>query len=176
MSWISLHCGCLPLIIQTILDDYLYLFGHWKRYPKQHPNAYRQFLKGRFTTQNGIRKFSSISDDHAHEQNNTIVTVTGEPIGIFDSPIGPEIARTFENFEDSFNDEVKGNDETKHYQNTASFKKMFRKDFEVLKKEFSKVGNPYEDDSEQMYTIVPRNIMYESSSQLVYSERCLGQE
>ena len=89
---------------------------------------------------------------------------------------GPEIARMLENFEDSFNDEVKGNDETKDHENTASFEKMFRKDFEALKKEFSRVGNPFEDDSEQMYTIVSRNIMGKSSSQSVCSARRLGQE
>ena len=43
---------------------------------------------------------------------------------------GPEIARMLENFEDSFNDEVKRNDETNHHKNTASFEKMFWKDFE----------------------------------------------
>ena len=53
---------------------------------------------------------------------------------------------------------------------------MFWKDFEALKKEFSRVGNPFEDESEQMYTIVSRNIMDESSSQSVYSASCLGQE
>ena len=40
-------------------------------------------------------------------------------------------------------------------------KKMFRKDIESLRKEFSTVGNPFEDDSEQMYTIASRNIMDE---------------
>ena len=151
---------------------------------QHHPNVYEQFLKGRFITQKGIRKFSMISDDHAHEQENKIVKGTGGAIGIFDSLIalakwiiaGPEIARMLEDFEDSFNDEIKGNNETKHPENTASFEKMFRKDFEALKKEFSRVGNPFEDGSEQMHTIVSRNIMDESSSQSVYSARCLGQE
>ena len=33
VSWTSLHRDCLPLIKQTMLDGYLYLFGQWKRYP-----------------------------------------------------------------------------------------------------------------------------------------------
>ena len=53
---------------------------------------------------------------------------------------------------------------------------MLRKDFAALKKEFSRVGNPLEDDSEQIYTIVSRNIMDKSFSQSVYSGRCLSQE
>ena len=64
-----------------------------------------------------------------------------------------------ENLVDSFNNEVKGKNETKHHKNTASFEKMFQKDSEPLKKEFSRVGNPFEDDSEQMHNIVSRNIM-----------------
>ena len=104
--------------------------------PQQHPNVDEQFLKGRFTTQKEKRKFSRSFDDHAHEQNNKIVKGTGGAIGIFDSPIalakwmiaGHEIARMLKNFEDSFNDEIKGiksNNETKHHENTTSFKKMF---------------------------------------------------
>ena len=67
---------------------------------------------------------------------------TGAAIEIFDSSIvlakwmigGPEITRMLENFKDSFNDEVKGNDETKNHENTASFEKLFQKEFEALKK------------------------------------------
>ena len=102
-----------------------------KTLPQKHPNVYEQFLKGRFTTQKGIRKFSRISDDRAHEQNNKIVKGKGGAIGIFDSAIplakwmiaGLEIAQILENFKDSFNNEVKGNKETKHHENTASFEK-----------------------------------------------------
>ena len=35
--------------------------------PQQYTTVYEQFLKGQFTTQKGIRKFSRISDDHARE-------------------------------------------------------------------------------------------------------------
>ena len=101
--------------------------------PKQHPNVYKQFLKGRFTAQKQIRKFSRIF--HAHEQINKIVKGTGGAIGIFDSPIalakwmivGPKIAWKLDNFKDSFNNEVKGNDEANHHENTASFEKCFEK-------------------------------------------------
>ena len=68
--------------------------------------------------------------------------------------VGPKIAQMVESFEDSFNNEVKVNNETKHHENTASFEKMFQKDFEALQKDVSTVGNPFEDDSEQMYTVV----------------------
>ena len=180
VSWTSLHRGCLSLIIRTMFVIYLYLCGHWKRYP----NVYQRFLKGRCSTQKEIRKFSKVSDDHAHEQNNNIVKGTGRAIGIYDSPIAlakwmiasPKITRMLENFEESFNDEVKGNEEARHLEKTASFEKMFRKYFEALKKEFSRVGNPFEDHTKQIYTIVSRNIMVDSSSHSVYSPSCLGQE
>ena len=66
--------------------------------------------------------------------------------------------------------------ETKHHKNTASFEKMFQQDSEPLKKEFSRVGNPFEYDSEQMHITVSRNIMDKSPSQSVYSAKCLSQE
>ena len=66
----------------------------------------------------------------------------------------PKITWMLQNFEESFNDEVKGHDERRHHEKTASFEKMFRNYFEALKKEFSRVDNPFEDHSKQMYTIV----------------------
>ena len=79
---------------------------------QQRAHVYQKFLKSRCSTQKEIRKFSRVSDDHAHEQNNKIVKGTGGTIGIFDSPIAlakwmiasPEITRMLENFEESFND------------------------------------------------------------------------
>ena len=151
-----------------------------KTLPQQHPNVYERFLKGQLTTQKGIRKFSRISDDHAHEQNKKFVKGTGRAIGIFDSAIalakwmiaGPEIARMCENFEDFFNDEVKGNNETKK---THYFENMFRKNFEAKRKNFLELVIHLR-MTQQMYTIVSRNIMDESSSQSLYSARCLVQE
>ena len=40
----------------------------------------------------------------------------------------PEITRMLENFENYLKDEVKGNDESKHHENTTFFEKMFQKD------------------------------------------------
>ena len=165
------------------LDDISYttcIFRSLKRLPQQHPNVYERFLKGQLTTQKGIRKFSRISDDHAHEKNKKFVKGTGRAIGIFDSPIalakwmiaGPEIARMLENFEDFFNDEVKGNNETKK---THYFENMFRKNFEAKRKNFLELVIHLR-MTQQMYTIVSRNIMDESSSQSLYSARCLVQE
>ena len=41
--------------------------------------------------------------------------------------VGPKIAWKLDNFKDSFNNEVKGNNEANHHENTASFKKCFEK-------------------------------------------------
>ena len=82
---------------------------------------------------------------------------------------GPEIARMLENFGDFFNDEVKGNNETKK---THYFENMFRKNFEAKRKNFLELVIHIR-MTQQMYTIVSRNIMDESSSQSLYSARCL---
>ena len=42
------------------------------------PNVAEQFSQGKFVVRKTSRPFSAISVDHAHEQNNAIVTDTDE--------------------------------------------------------------------------------------------------
>ncbi len=141
--------------------------------PQEHPEIYEHFLKGRFTVQKTMREFSRISDDQAHEQNNKIIKGSGGAMGIFDSRIslakwmisGPEIARLQTDF-----------DESKHYWNSKSFENRFRKDFRALQKEFKKVGNPFDEEYDTMYTLVAINVMDTASCKSVYTARAVGKE
>ena len=63
-----------------------------------------------------------------------------------------------------------------HHENTTSFKNMFKKDFESLKYEFEKAGNPFFEDTEILYTLVTKNIMDTSANKSVYEARTLGAE
>ena len=119
-------------------------------------------MSGRFTGQKTSRYFSRISDDQAHEQNNKIVKGNGGAIGIFDSPIslakwmisGPDIAHMISIFEEDAIHSKPESPEYKHHENTESFENRFRKNFLSLKEEFIKAGNPFEETSEAMYTLV----------------------
>ena len=139
-------------------------------------------MRGRFTVQKTSRYFSRISDDQAHEQNNKIAKGNGGAIGIFDSPIslakwmisGPDIAHMISIFEEDAIHSKPESPEYKHHENTESFENHFRKNFLSLKEEFIKAGNPFEETSETMYTLVSKNILNLEAKKSVYEARTLG--
>ena len=69
--------------------------------PRKHPDIARKFMEGSFTVQKTKKVFSTISIDHAHEQNNAHIKGDGGAVGLADNPralrrwmiAGPEVAR-----------------------------------------------------------------------------------
>ena len=53
--------------------------------PTEHPSILEEFMKGRFTINNGSRAFSNIGVNQTHEKNNKLVKIEGGAIGIFDN-------------------------------------------------------------------------------------------
>ena len=161
----------LPVFIQSL-----------NRLHQQHPEVYNEFMKGRFTVQKTSRYFSRISDDQAHEQNNKIVKGNGGAIGIFDSPVsltkwmisGPDIALMISIFEEDAIHSKPESPEYKHHENMESFENRFRKKNLSLKEEFIKAGNPFEETSEVMCTLVSKNILNLEAKKSVYEARTLG--
>lgn len=64
-------------------------YGRWlpiqisdlKRLPERHPETYKQFQQGHFTSRKTNRNFSCIADDQLHEQNNKIVKESASLLG-----------------------------------------------------------------------------------------------
>ena len=48
-------------------------------------DIYREFVKGKFTVNKTIRKFSAMGKDQAHEQHNKIIKEDGGSVGLFDN-------------------------------------------------------------------------------------------
>ena len=75
--------------------------------PTTHPAVFQQFMSGNFVVQKTHKLFSSLSIDHAHEQNNAKVKGCGGAIGLKENPgalrqwmvAGQEVARIVEEFE-----------------------------------------------------------------------------
>ena len=51
-----------------------------------HPNAYNQFLKGKFAVKKTTHSFSAIAIDQTHEQNNDSVKGDGGAVGLTENP------------------------------------------------------------------------------------------
>lgn len=66
-------------------------YGRWlpiliadlKKLPTKHPQIYQEFKKGHFTSRQTNKKFSCISDDQLHEQNNKMVKESSSLLGAF---------------------------------------------------------------------------------------------
>ena len=78
-----------------------------KQLEAKHPSIHAEFMKGHFTFTKSSRKFSSLAEDQAHEQNTKFVKIEGGAIGILDSHTalmkwmvaGPEIRRILRDFD-----------------------------------------------------------------------------
>ena len=68
--------------------------------------------------------------------------------------VGPEIARMLSSFDVTLNDYGESTKLCSHHENATSFENMFKKDFKNLRYEFEKVGNPFFQDIEILYTLV----------------------
>lgn len=82
------------LVLESMCPWYLVTdhthYGRWlpvfvanmKQLPTTNPQVYQQFKKGHFTSRQTNRKFSCISDDQLHEQNNKLVKESSSLLGI----------------------------------------------------------------------------------------------
>ena len=128
-------------------------------------DTHNAFLDGNFVTQKSSRKFSAMADDQIHEQQNAKVKGDGGVIGITENEaalrrwmvVGPELARIVNKFEDEFH-RGKDND-TRHHEQLPSIQKSFASDFNNVMSCFEKLGNPFSEDSRDLYALDTKVLM-----------------
>ncbi len=133
--------------------------------PKKHPDIYREFSAGHFTVQKTKRVFSAIPIDEAREQNNACVKGDGGAVGLTDNPsalrrwmvAGPEVARVigeFENADLHWNTRV----DTRHHDQATSVQISFAKDVCSLVTVIEELGNPFEEESQDLLVLDTKEI------------------
>ena len=128
-------------------------------------DTHNAFLDGNFVTQKSSRKFSAMAHDQIHEQQNAKVKGDGGVIGITENEAalrrwmvaGPELARIVNEFEDEFH-RGKDND-TRHHEQLPSIQKSFASDFNNVMSCFEKLGNPFSEDSRDLYALDTKVLM-----------------
>ena len=151
--------------------------------PKKHPDIYREFSAGHFTVQKTKRVFSAIPIDQAHEQNNACVKGDGGAVGLTDNPsalrrwmvAGPEVARVigeFENADLHWNTRV----DTRHHDQAASVQISFAKDVRSLVTVIEELGNPFEEESQDLLVLDTKEIADATVVETVRSVKRIGQE
>ena len=150
--------------------------------PKIHPDINREFNAGHFTAQKTKRVFSAIPIDQAHEQNNACVKGDGGAVGLTDNPsalrrwmiAGPEVARVIGEFENS---DVRGSRrvDTHHHDQTASVQTSFTRDVCSLVTVIEELGNPFEEESQDLLVLDTKEIADPGVVKTVRSAKCIGQ-
>lgn len=131
-----------------------------------HPAVYTEFQRGHFVVQKAANKFSTMGMDQAHEQMNEVVKGEGGAVGLTENAaalhrwmvVGPEMARAVESFNLNCNGSSKNDDHSHHDQNLAT-QKAFAANVHALVDEFNKHGNPFKDDSKELFSLVEKDVI-----------------
>ena len=117
------------------------------------------------------KKFSNLSKEQAHEQNNSILKGSGGTIGILENPeaprrsvvAGPEVERCLTNFEDDFCSVIHNrNERGKHHEQDCSKQRAFQNNVRNLAKIIAYFGNPFLEDCPELIALDTRSCADES--------------
>ena len=177
----SIRSGNLQLYINTLmkmfaLDHHNYAtslpvhINEMSQLQLNHPGIYEEFLKGKFSVQKSNRKFSRIAADQNHEQMNAKIKGVGGAIGLTENETalqrwlicGPEISRLLDEFE-SINEGV--NHVREHHDFSDSVQSIFQKEVKSLLSALEDVGNPFDDDSNDLFALQTKTVVTETIAQ-----------
>ena len=123
--------------------------------------------------------------DQAHEQVNACIKGDGGAVGLTDDPnalrrwmvAGPEVARAIVEFQDAMEPVNSENtEESKHHEENRSWQKLFVKDVRSLTSTIEELGNPFEEDSNELLALDTKQIADVSVIQTVESAYKIGKD
>ena len=131
----------------------------------KHPDVYRHFRQGQFVVHKTKHAFSAIALDHAHEQINASVKGDGGAVGLTENPgalrrwmvAGPEVARMIDEFERSL--PPTNGKANAHHEQVPSVQNAFATDVTVFLSAVEEVGNPFEDESADLFVLDTKDIV-----------------
>ena len=132
-----------------------------------HPLVAQEFRKGAFVMAKSCRKFSLMSLDQGHEQNNCKIKNEGGIIGITQDPeallrwavSGPELVRVISEFEATIIGKEARDIPGTHHEETKSVQDTFISDVNSLTKVFNELGNPFTDTSGELIHLSSKDVM-----------------
>ena len=135
--------------------------------PVKHPDVFYEFSNGSFMVHKTKKLFLFIALDQAHEQVNAVVKGEGGAVGLTENPstlrrwiiAGPEVARIVQEFEDSASAEKHD-----HHEKTPAIEREFRKDILNVVSSFESMGNPFTEESQDLFAIHTKDVMDRVSS------------
>ena len=139
--------------------------------------------RGNWVISKSQRKFSAIPIDQAHEQENKLVKGSGGVIGITNSPSslrrwmlsGPQISRMVEEFQDQYLDDDQEL-EQRHHEQDLPTQTTFQRQVVSLTETMRRMGNPFEDDYQELVSLNSRICIDGSAVEDIYKLEPTGKE
>ena len=135
---------------------------------RSHPILFEEFKHGHFTVRKSMHKFSSISLDHAHEQENAKVKGDGGASGLFQDEKalhrwmvgGPELSRLVQEFE-IVSESAPAKTCTGQHEQGPTFQSNFKHNVKSLISQIDEMGNPFIEESGSLFALDIMAIMKE---------------
>ena len=134
-----------------------------------------------FVVRKTIRAFSSIALDHAHEQVNAIIKGEGGAVGLTENPAalrrwmvaGPELSRMVQEFERVHPRQQRSEATMKQKPAVQS---TFSKDVVNTMSYFEELGNPFQDESENLMAIHTKDIKDDAAVNTIQNTSRIGEK
>ena len=150
-----------------------YNYSRWAsvhlRDMKSLPEAVKEDLMKNWVVQKTSRRFSAISLDQTHKQENAKVKGKGGVIGLTENPValqwwmvtGPQMARLITEFESTFLPEADPDLNYRHHEEGMSTQESFRQQTSRLIDTITEYGNPFLDDYPELLVLRTRDCVDE---------------
>ena len=145
------------------------------------PDVFKHFKHGAFIVHKTTRAFSSIALDHAHEQVNAIIKGEGGAVGLTENPAalrrwmvaGPELSRMVQEFEESTSPPA---EERSYHEQKPAVQCTFSKDVVNTVSYFEELGNPFQDESENLMAIHTKDIKDDAVVNTIQNASKIGEK
>ena len=130
---------------------------------QNHPGVYDEFQKGKFSVQKSNQNFSRIAADQNYEQTALQRWLI----------CSPRISRLFDEFE-NINDSV--NHVRERHDFSDPFQLIFHLEVKSLLSALEDVGNPFDDDSNDLFDLETKIVVPETIAQNLYKLENVGEK
>ena len=186
----SLYCEALSELIPYFFANNNTNYARWLpvhlrdmfSLDKKPPELAPEFRRGNFVVHKTCRNFSALDLDQAHEHANAIIKADSGAIGLTENPsalrrwmgAGREVSHLVLLYETEVQTK-EAQEQTVHHEQTPQAQKTFLERVKKLSNCLKDLGNPFEEESRDLYSIGTRDIANPSSAELLQTNLKKGQ-
>lgn len=178
----DLYCQSLAALIPYFFANNNVNYARWlsihyrdmMTLEKKHPEVAQEFQNGKFIVHKTSRQFSGMAIDQAHEQANAVVKGDGGAIGLTENAqalrrwmiAGPEVSQFVAQYETACGAKM-GIELTRHHGETQRAQNAFLEKVEKFSKSMQDMGNPFQEDNQDLRTLDTNDIAHHTAAELV---------